>query len=43
MWEHIGYAIVPAMFLAAAAYFFTTHSDIAGGVCILVAFLVARN
>lgn len=43
MKERLSYAIIPAIFLIAAAYFFKTSSNISGGVCIVVAFLTARN
>lgn len=43
LFNRIAYAIVPAVFLAAAGYFFKLGAPIAGGVCIVAAFLTARN
>lgn len=41
--SRVAYAIVPVAFLVGAYFFFKQDSPIAGGVCIVVAFLCARN
>jgi len=41
--ERIGLVIVPAVFLIAAIYLFRMHAPVAGGFCILAAFLTGKN
>lgn len=43
MKERIALVIVPAVFLVAAIHLFKMHAPVAGGFCILAAFLTARN